>query len=146
MSISQGLMNRIFPLYYSATLKILTSVWTITEIFIFPGLLPFFNNIFQNCLKFHDISITGKSTVIFPGFQGVVGTLFLNGFRHFQIPCIFTKFLKFSVFSYVQPNSQFSLCHDHSVQAASLKHLPFVLTHPTRLCQLQTKLLHFLSI
>ena len=62
--------------HYSAPLKKLKSVLTITEILIFPGFLSFSMIFFKN-LNFH-ISMTGKVTVIFPdfhGFPGAVGTL-----------------------------------------------------------------------
>ena len=62
---------------HSTIIQPLESVQMITEILIFPGFLPF-SMIFFMILKFHDISMTGKAIVIFPGFQGfpgAVGTL-----------------------------------------------------------------------
>ena len=62
------------PQHYSATFKKLKSVLKITEILIFPGFLSTFHDIFK-ILNFHDISMTGKVTVIFPGFQGFPGAV-----------------------------------------------------------------------
>ena len=43
--------------------------------------------IFFKILKFHDISMTGKATVIFPGFQGFPGAV---GTLHFVMSTIFS--------------------------------------------------------
>ena len=37
-----------------------------------------FSMIFCKISKFHDISMTGKAFIIFPGFQGAVGTLIIT--------------------------------------------------------------------
>lgn len=67
--IGLGLKNLTSLHNYSAT----ENVQTITEILIFLVFLSF--SIFFKSFKFHDISRTGKATVIVPGFSGAVGTL-----------------------------------------------------------------------
>ena len=75
--IGWGLKNGILPHHYSATLKKLKSVSTITEILIFPGFLSFFHDVFQN-LKvpwyFHDWKSYSHFSR-FSRFPGAVGTL-----------------------------------------------------------------------
>ena len=50
------------------------SALTITEILIFQ-VPSHFSMIFFKILNFHDISMSGKATVIFPGFQGFPGAV-----------------------------------------------------------------------
>ena len=58
------LKNRIFLQHNSTTLEKLKSMLTTNEILIFPSFLSFSMTFFK-ILKFHNISMTGKVTVIF---------------------------------------------------------------------------------
>ena len=56
------------------TIQPLKSVLTITENLIFPGFLSL--SIFFIIFKFHDICMTGKAKVTFPGAVGTLSTAF----------------------------------------------------------------------